>query len=358
MTISNPTLARAVKNRTWPNQAQFYHIYPLGLVGAPGIDDSASTRKWRDSKQAAQNRLSELRPWVDHLEQLGCNSLYLGPLFQSSSHGYDTINYFQVDDRLGSNQDLQDFIDYCHDHGIQVVLDAVFNHVGRDFFAFQDLCTHLQDSMFCKWFKDIDFNRTSPKGDPFQYQSWHGHYDLVKLDTEWPWVREHLFAAVDYWIDVFKIDGLRLDAADCLSTEFIESLTNHCKSRKKDFLLLGEVVHGDYRTWAKPDRLDAVTNYEAYKSLWSSINDNNFFELAWTLNRQSGPEGMYREIGLYNFVDNHDVQRIASTLKQPQDLAAIYTILYTIPGTPAVYYGSEWGLHGQRQIHSDRTLRP
>lgn len=342
----------------WAEEAVFYHIYPLGLLGAPGIDDPGAVASWRAQGNRASRTLLDLKPWVDHCKGLGCTALYLGPVFQSSSHGYDTIDYTRVDDRLGNNRDLAELVEYCHERSIKVVLDGVFNHAGRNFFAFKDLQEHGEQSMFKDWFSDIDFSRRSPVGDKFSYRGWHGHYDLVKFNLEWPWARDHLLTAVEGWIEEFGIDGLRLDAADCLSQPFISALAERCRRVKPEFWLMGEVVHGNYRDWVRQGGLDSVTNYEAYKGLYSSFNEGNFFEIAHTLRRQFAKEGIYRNMRLYNFADNHDVNRIASTLTQPEQLGNLYGLLFTMPGIPSLYYGSEWGIQGKRLPQSDRPLRP
>lgn len=333
----------------WANDAQCYQIYPLGLCGAPIRNDQTSE---------PIARLNQVYAWIEHLQNLGINLLYLGPVFESTAHGYDTIDYFTVDRRLGNNSDLQQLIAALHAAGIRVLLDGVFNHVGRDFWAFRDLQMHGQASAYVDWFAGLDFNQHSPYGDQFSYQGWHGHYDLVKLNLHNPAVREHLFQAVSQWIEQFGIDGLRLDAADQIDHGFLAALAGHCKSLGNDFLLLGEVVHGDYRQWANPMMLDSVTNYEAYKGLYSSLNDRNYFEIAYSLNRQFGAGGIYRATPLYNFVDNHDVDRIASSLHNPAHLYPLHLLLYTMPGMPALYYGSEWGLLGQKTATSDQALRP
>jgi glycosidase len=241
---------------------------------------------------------------------------------------------------------------------MRLILDAVFNHTGRDFWAFRDVLEHGVSSAYRDWFHDLRFGVTSPYGDSFSYTGWSGHYDLVKLNLHHPEVRSHLFGAVDSWIDQFGIDGLRLDAADVLDPDFLRALRQYCDSKKTDFWLMGEVVHGDYRQWMNPEMLHSVTNYECYKGLYSSLVDKNYFEIAYALNRQSGQDAMYREHSLYNFVDNHDVNRVASLLKDPGLLYPLYFLLYTMPGIPSIYYGSEWGLEGKRTPHSDAALRP
>ncbi len=333
----------------WTKDAIFYHIYPLGFCGAPYQNDFYAP---------AENRLDILLPWMDHIQSLGVNAVYLGPVFQSSSHGYDTADYYQVDRRLGDNGALATISRAFHDRGIRLVLDAVFNHVGRDFWAFQDVLRYGKRSAYRDWFANLNFDSQSPFGDPFQYESWQGHYSLVKLNLSNPHVRAHLFDAVRMWMDVFGIDGLRLDAADCVDLDFMKALHSFTKQRDPDFWLMGEVVHGDYRQWVNPEILDSVTNYEAYKGLYSSLNDTNFHEIAYSLNRQFGPDGIYKDLSLYNFVDNHDVSRIASLLKNPAHLYPLYILLFTMPGIPSIYYGSEWGIEGKKSDHSDAALRP
>lgn len=333
----------------WSESAVFYHIYPLGLSGAPARNDF---------QQPTAPRLEQLYEWVDHLVELGVNALYLGPVFESSTHGYDTVDYFQVDRRLGSNETLGELCARLHARGIRVVLDGVFNHVGRDFWAFRDVLAHGAESAYRDWFYNLQFGGRSPKGDPFTYEGWAGHYSLVKLNLHNPAVKEQLFAAVAEWVRQFGIDGLRLDAADCLDEGFRRELAAFVHSLRQDLWLLGEVVHGDYRKWANPEMLDAVTNYECYKGLYSSLAEANYFEIAYALNRQFGAGGLYRETQLYNFVDNHDVNRAASNLRKPAHLYPLYCLLFTMPGIPSIYYGSEWGLSGKRSAWSDRELRP
>jgi len=151
---------------------------------------------------------------------------------------------------------------------------------------------------------------------------------------------------------------LRLDVADCLDLNFQRELADFTRSLRPDFWLMGEVIHGDYRQWANPDILHSVTNYECYKGLYSSLVDRNYFEIAYALNRQFGEGGIYRHLQLYNFVDNHDVDRVASKLNNPQHLPLVYGLLFTMPGIPSIYYGSEWGIRGVRTSHSDADLRP
>jgi len=333
----------------WAKDAIFYHIYPLGLLGAP---------ERNDFNQPVIHRLPELDPWLAHIQSLGANAIYLGPVFQSTSHGYDTVDYYQVDRRLGSNEDLARLVNKAHMRRMRIVLDGVFNHVGRDFWAFQDLLANGEGSAYRDWFHNIRFGERSPEGDDFNYEGWHGHTSLVKLNLTHPDVRAHLLDALRLWVEVFGIDGLRLDAADCIDLDFLRALRQFTKEFRDDFWLMGEVVHGDYRQWANPETLHSVTNYECYKGLYSSLVDKNYHEIAYALNRQFGSEGIYQDFCSYNFVDNHDVDRVASKLMEPALLYPLYLLLFTMPGIPSIYYGSEWGLGGVKGEWSDAALRP
>jgi cyclomaltodextrinase / maltogenic alpha-amylase / neopullulanase len=334
---------------SWAVDAVFYHIYPLGFCGAP---------ERNDSRAAPEPRLEQLRAWIPHLSDLGVDGLYLGPLFESTAHGYDTADYYRVDRRLGSNAQLAELVAALHSSGIRVILDGVFHHVGRDFWAFRDLQAKGEGSAYRDWFVGIDFGQRSPHGDAFRYEGWRGHYDLVRLNLRNPAVREHLFGAVRTWTEEFGIDGLRLDVAEDIEADFLRELASFCRTLRPDFWLLGEAIHGDYRRLTGAATLGSVTNYELYKGLHSGHNDRNYFEIAHSLNRQFGDGGLYRGLPLYNFADNHDVNRIASTLRDPAHLYPLHVLLFTMPGVPSLYYGSEWGIPGVKARGDDRPLRP
>ena len=333
----------------WIKDSIFYHIYPLGLCGAEHNNNYNSKVIFN---------LNKLYEWISYLKDFGINVLYLGPLFESTSHGYDTIDYFKVDIRLGTNETLKNLINEFHKNEIKVILDGVFHHIGRDFFAFIDLKQNTINSMYKDWFVNVNFNKKSQYNDPFSYEGWNGHYSLVKLNLNNPDVKKYIFTAVKFWIEEFQIDGLRLDAADYININFLYELSNFCKKNNHDFILIGEVIHGDYRTWVNDKTLDSVTNYECYKGLWSSHNDNNYYEIAYSLNRQFGDTGMYKNLFLYNFADNHDVDRVITSLKNPAHAFTLYLILFTMPGIPSIYYGSEWGLKGKKGKNNDYDLRP
>ena len=311
----------------WTEQEVIYHIYPLGMLGA---------EQKNTFSDHIINRLPELMNWVQYYKDLGISCIYLGPVFSSESHGYDTEDYCKVDQRLGTNADLKALVEYFHQHNIKIVLDGVFNHTGRSFFAFRDVLEKGDKSAYCNWIKGLDFNANSPYNDGFTYETWNGHYNLVKLNQDNENVRDYFKSVIDFWIDNFNIDGIRFDAADVMNRSFLAELTRYGRSKKSEFWTVGEVIHGDYRLWTNEAHLDSVTNYEAYKSLYSSLNDKNYYELAWTLNRQFGDGGMYNDLSLYNFCDNHDVHRISSILNNSSYIFPLYLALFTIPGIPVI----------------------
>lgn len=328
----------------------FYHIYPLGLGNCP---------KENDFHQEAGNFFEVFATDLDRIKNLGCNAIYLGPIFESSRHGYDTLDYYYIDRRLGNNQKFKEFCKTAHEKGFSIVLDAVFNHTGRDFFAFKDIQKNGKNSQYKDWYLNLNFERQSNYGDCFDYDGWAGCKDLVKLNLLNEDVQNHIFGAVKFWIEEFEIDGLRLDAADVIEGKFLEKLGSFCRSLKNDFWLMGEVVHGDYNHWCNSKKIDSVTNYQIYSALFSSVDNFNFYELSFNLNREFGENGLYKFAPLYNFLDNHDVNRVASVIKNPQKhLYMIYALLFAIPGIPSIYYGSEFGLKGKRGKFDDFELRP
>lgn len=295
----------------WFDQSVIYQIYPLGLCGAP-----------EDNDGVRESRILRLLDWVEHIKKLGADTVLFNPVFESDRHGYDTRDYFQLDCRLGTNEDFAQVCDAFHQAGIRVMLDGVFNHVGRGFWAFRDVQEKRWDSPYKDWFR-IDFNGNSHYNDGFWYADWEGHGELVKLNLDNPAVVEHQFEAIRAWVDQFDIDGLRLDVAYCLPQHYLRRLREFTSSLKPDFALMGETLHGDYKQWMAPDMCHSVTNYECYKGLWSSFNSMNLFEIGHSLARQFGPEPwtMYKGAHLLSFLDNHDVTRIASQLTNKEHLA-------------------------------------
>ena len=325
------------------NDLIIYQIFPLRAF----VDEET------------KHGILEVTDWIPHIKKVGANAVYFSPVFESSEHGYDTRDYRLIDHRLGTNEDFKRVCSQLQEEGIKVILDGVFNHVGREFWAFQDVLEKKWDSPYRDWFY-INFDGNSGYNDGFWYEGWEGHYELVKLNLDHPDVRKHLLECVKMWMDEFGIDGLRLDVAYMLNRGFMKELADFVRNEREDFILIGEMLHGDYNELVNNELLDSVTNYECYKGMYSSCNTHNMHEIGYSVNRQFGPEEwtLYKGLPLYNFVDNHDVERIATQLEDKEHLPLIYALMYAMPGIPGIYYGSEWGIEGKKEEGSDDSLRP
>lgn len=331
----------------WFNKSVIYQIYPFGFCGAPDTNDGVLLP-----------RIKKVLDYIPHLVKLNIDAVYFCPVFESSAHGYDTKDYSKIDVRLGSNQNFKEVCDKLHENGIRVILDGVFNHVGRDFFAFLDVKEKRWDSEYKDWFY-INFDGNSGYNDGFWYDGWEGHYELVKLNLDNPAVRNYLLDRVGEWMDYFKIDGIRLDVAYMLNRQFMKELRSFCLSKNPEFFLVGEMIHGNYNDIVNDEMLHSATNYECFKGIYSSFNSMNMFEIGHSLIRQFGKENwcLYRGKHLVSFVDNHDVSRISSNLTNKNHIIPAFGVLMAMPGIPTIYYGSEWGIEGNKQ-DGDKALRP
>ena len=331
----------------WFDNAVIYQIYPLGLCGAPRQNDGVQA-----------HRILRVKEWAAHIRELGATCVLFNPVFESDAHGYATRDYTRLDCRLGTKEDFQQVCAALHEAGLKVMLDGVLNHVGRGFWAFRDVQEKKWDSPYKDWFH-ISFDGDTGYHDGFWYEAWEGCYELVKLNLKNPAVREHLFEAIRGWVRDYDIDGLRLDVAYCLDLDFLAALRELANTVKPEFVLMGETLHGDYNRWMNDRACHAVTNYECYKGLYSSFNTGNMHEIAYSLNRQFGSEPWCLYTGKHpmSFLDNHDVTRIASILTDKNCLKPAYGLLFGMPGVPALYYGSEWGVEGEKKSGDD-ALRP
>jgi len=332
----------------WAYNSIFYQIYPIGFCGAPVHNDGVCVP-----------RIRKLMDWSEYLQTLGVDSILLNPIFESDNHGYDTRDFKTIDCRLGTNEDFKEVCEDLHKHNVKIVLDGVFNHVGRGFWAFKDVQEKKWDSPYKDWFH-ISFDGNSCYNDGFWYEGWEGHFELVKLNLQNPAVVDYLMKCVKYWIDEFDIDGLRLDVAYSLDHNFMRRLRSYTQELKPDFALIGEVLFGDYNIIVNDEMLHSCTNYECYKGLYSSFNSMNMFEIAHSLHRQFGSDQwcIYRGKHLMTFVDNHDVTRLASILTNKKHIPLAYGLLMGMPGIPCLYYGSEWAEQGEKAPDNDYALRP
>ena len=319
----------------WVDHLIGWHVYPLGFVGAPA----------RLESQEVSHRLAHLGAWLDHAVALGCSSLALGPVFSSASHGYDTLDYFTIDPRLGDDDDFDHLLQAAHARGLSVLLDGVFNHVSRRNRIVQDAQSAGPDSdagRMVRW--------CAGRLDVFE-----GHSDLVALNHDNPAVREHVTRIMNYWCGR-GVDGWRLDAAYSVNPEFWAAVLPPVREKHPDVWIFGEVIHGDYAGIVRASGMDSVTQYELWKGIWSSIESRNFFELDHALGRHNEFSDAFTPM---TFVGNHDVTRIASRVGQ--DGAVLATaILATIGGIPLIYYGDELAYRGvkEERFGGDDDIRP
>lgn len=344
----NDTKEQIGDENMWAYETVFYQIYPLGFCGAPFENDNVTV-----------HRIKKAEDWIPHLRKLNIGAVYFCPVFESDTHGYNTRDYKQIDCRLGTNEDFKQVCAKLHEAGIRVVLDGVFNHVGRGFPQFEDVVKNRENSRYINWFSRIDFSGNSPYNDGLWYEGWEGNYNLVKLNLYNGEVVDYLLDCVRMWIEEFDIDGIRLDVAYCLPDEFCRRLRGFCDSIKEDFFLVGEVLHGEYGRILEAKQLHSVTNYQCYKGLYSAFNSGNMFEIMHSLLRLFGPEDwtVARGSHLLSFCDNHDVTRIATIINDKRWIPLLYGMMFTMPGIPCVYYGSEWGAEADK-AQGDCALRP
>ncbi|HEY5822026.1 MAG TPA: alpha-amylase family glycosyl hydrolase [Propionibacteriaceae bacterium] len=326
----------------WVDHVIWWHVYPLGFVGAE--DELAGAHP-------EPHRLRRLVDWLDHLVSLGCNGLALGPIFTSSTHGYDTVDYFQIDPRLGDDADFDALVAACRERGIRVLLDGVFNHVGREFPRFAEALESGVGSDAASWFHLYDNG-----DDPITANYFEGHDQLIELNHGSVEVQDHVAAALNHWLDR-GIDGWRLDAAYAVDPAFWAAIVPGVREQHPDAWFVGEMIHGEYADYIAKSTLDSVTAYELWKATWSSLNDVNLHELSWTVGRHAA---LIEDFVPMTFLGNHDVTRVASQIADPRHLAHAIAILGFMPGIPSIYYGDEFGLAAikEERVGGDDAIRP
>ena len=325
---------------TWADHAILWQVYPLGFTGA----EPAA----RPDGEPVRHRLGQLESWLDYAVELGCNGLLLGPIFASQTHGYDTIDHFRIDPRLGDEGDFDALVAGADARGMRLILDGVFNHVGRRFPAFQAALNGGAQAPAARWFK-----RTADGGD---YAVFEGHHQLVEFDHDEPAVLGYVIEVMNHWLGR-GAGGWRLDAAYAVPPGFWAKVLPAVRASFPDAWFLGEMIHGDYAAYANEAGLDSITQYEVWKAIWSSLNDRNFHELDHALGRHNCfMEGELAQ----TFVGNHDVTRLATVLTDDRHFGHALAVLMCIGGVPSIYYGDEQGFRGLKEQREggDDEIRP
>lgn len=333
-------------SRNWVERAVFWHIYPLGFVGAESEAIACP---------ASVHRLRHLIVWMDYAVKLGASGLLLAPIFSSSTHGYDTIDHFQIDPRLGDLSDFEALIAAARERGLRVVLDGVFNHIGREFPRFKRAISNPANTEEAAWFR-LTWPDNAIAGQEPDYANFEGHRQLVVLNHDAPEVVNYVADVMIYWLDR-GADGWRLDAAYAVPRPFWKKVLPIVREKHPDAYLFGEVIHGDYAGFVRDTGVDAVTQYELWKAIWSALNDRNLFELSWAFDRHNT---LLDTFVPQTFIGNHDVTRIASQLKDERHLPHALVILMMSAGTPSVYAGDEQAFRGVKEPRTggDDAIRP
>ena len=329
----------------WVEHAIWWHVFPLGFVGAEKTALAPGDH--------AVHRLPMIANWLDYLLELGASGLLLGPIFESGSHGYDTVDFLRIDRRLGDEEDFVALTAGAHERGIRVMLDGVFNHVGRDFPMFQRALQDGPGSAAAEWFR---FYWPAIVGQEPEYEHFEGHRQLVTLNHGNPAVVDFVVEVMCHWLDR-GADAWRLDAAYAVPATFWAQVLPRVRERHPQAYFVGEVIHGDYAAYVAESGIDSVTQYELWKAIWSSVNDRNLFELDWTLGRNNA---LLEDFAPLTFLGNHDVTRIASKLVDDRHLAHAAVLLMTLGGTPCIYAGDEQGYRAVKEEREggDDAVRP
>ncbi|MGZ4564613.1 MAG: alpha-amylase family protein [Mycobacterium sp.] len=319
----------------WVEHAIWWQVYPLGFVGA----FPASSKP----PQPDEHRLRRLVDWFDHAIALGASGVALGPIFASRTHGYDTTDHYRIDPRLGDDADFDHLVAEARRRGLRILLDGVFNHVGVDFPRYQEA---PNDETAARWFR----------GRPGRFHTFEGHSELITLNHDNPEVVDYTVDVMAHWLER-GADGWRLDAAYTVPEQFWASTLPRVRERFPDAWFVGELIHGDYAAAVQAATFDSATQYELWKAIWSSLNDSNFFELDWALQRHGEFLASFAPL---TFIGNHDVTRIASRLERPEHVAHALVILLTVGGVPSVYAGDELGFRGvkEERYGGDDAVRP
>ncbi|GGG23255.1 alpha-amylase [Rhodococcoides trifolii] len=319
----------------WVEHVVWWQVYPLGFVGAE-----------TEAIDTVEHRIGRIGDWLDYLLELGCNGLSLGPVFASETHGYDTVDHFRIDGRLGDDADIDALIAAAHGKGVKILFDGVFNHVGREHEKFRQALADGPESEAGGWFRW--------RGD--EPVAFEGHDLLVTLNHDNPAVAEYVASVMNHWLDR-GIDGWRLDAAYAVPPQFWASVVHAVRAKHPDVWFVGEMIHGDYAQYVNVSGLDSITQYELWKATWSAIEDANFFELAHAIERGNDLLDTFVPA---TFVGNHDVTRVASTITDERHVPHAVALLFFLAGVPSVYYGDEQGFRGvkEERVGGDDAVRP
>ena len=337
-------------NVSWFDGSSMYQIFPLGLCGSPHENSWDWSNTWNAASRPVR-RVDRILNWVEHLKKLGIKSIFFNLALQSDTHGYNTRDFYTLDSRLGSNEDFAEVCKVLHDNGFRIVFDALFTNVGRGFWAFRDVRANLENSKYIDWFKDIDFKSNTPCNDGFYYKAWKNNWDFPELNLDNEDLVQHIFGAVRKSEDLYRFDGFRLCLQEYLPKKFVKRFRKLCLDMGAglggSISLVAEMFDGiEAEKYIGRYQCQSAENRELRDSICNSFNKKNVFELAYTLNRQFGKDGIFKNVPMMNFLDNHNIARFASAVNDKSLIPLGWSLLPALPGFPCIYYGSEWGVEG------------
>ncbi len=333
----------------WAANKVVYQIFPSRFAASRSVDKELWYKAPITSMDNLHGDLRGIIEHMDYIQDLGIDVLYMTPIFKSNScHKYDTIDYYQIDPSFGTKEDLKELVQKAHERGMKVVLDAVYNHTGREFFAFQDILEKGEKSKYLDWYFIDDLPLKSEWGEIPNFKCFAYYGGMPKLNLKNPEVEKYITDVASYWIKECDIDGWRLDVGDEISHLFWKNFRKAIRSVKKDMLIIGEIWHyaGDF---LEGDEWDTVMNYPFYLNLIDLLADKkinvsqfvqNLGYLEGRLNKKCYPL-------MWNLIDSHDTARflhICNDNKKKQHLAAAFQLL--LPGMPMIYYGDEYAMPG------------
>lgn len=346
----------------WVQDAVFYQIFPDRFANGDTRNDPRDLKPWGSPPTQHGFQGGDLRGIInrlDYLMDLGVNALYLNPIFLSTStHRYNTLDYYQIDPRLGSMADFRALLDAAHDNDLRVVLDGVFNHSGRGFFAFNDLLENQENSVYRDWYHVKRFPVDAyTAGDADSYLGWWGLKSLPKFNTTNPDVRKYLLRVARYWIEQ-GIDGWRLDVPneiddDSFWAEFRETV----KSANPEAYLMGEIWTADPR-WVGDTHFDGLMHYPLRETILEFLN-GSFMTAAQFADKVEGYLKLYPRQNVYAMylpLGSHDTERLMTVLKDLRKVRLAFAFQFAYPGSPAIYYGDEVGLQGGKDPDCRRAF--
>jgi glycosidase len=338
----------------WVNDTVWYQIFPERFCNGDKTNDPDHTLPWAyhsvKNEEFYGGDLQGIINRLDYLEELGVNGIYLTPIFEAeTSHKYDTKDYMKIDPHFGDERVFKNLVDAAHEKEIRIMLDGVFNHCGKNFGPWLDVLEHGPDSKYFNWFmiNTWPFNKEKYDTKDGAFYSFAFTSRMPKLNTNNPEVIQYLLSVVEYWVKNFDIDGLRLDVANEVSHRFCKDLRRLTKEIKPDFYLLGEIWH-DAMTWLQGDEFDGVMNYPLATSItdfWIYPERTNYdFECA--INHNFTMYMQQTNNVLFNLLDSHDTNRLIDKVKDMEVFYQQLAVLFTMPGSPCIYYGTEIALDG------------